>query len=68
MEYKDLQKLTYKTLGKAAATGLVGLVLTFGAVKAIDNPDNKATAGAAGLYLSCLAAGYQIFRARKEYY
>ena len=68
MEYKDLQRLTYKTLGKAAATGLVGLVLTIGAVKAMDNPNTKATAGAAGLYLSGLAACYQIFRARKEYY
>ena len=68
MEYKDLQKLTYKTLGKAAAAGLVGLVLTFGATKAIKNPDYKATAGAAGLGLSTVAAYYQIFRARKEYY
>ncbi len=69
MEYKELQKLTYKTIGKAAATGLVGLVLTIGAMKAIEDPNNKATAGAAGLGLSCLAAYYQVIRnARQNYY
>lgn len=68
MEYKELRKLTYSTLGKAVATGLVGIVLTIGAMKAIEKPENKATAGAAGLFLSGLAAYYQVFRASKEYY
>lgn len=68
MEYKELQRLTYKTLGKMAATGLVGLVLTFGAIKIIEDPNNKATAGAAGLFLSGGGAYLQILRTRKNYF
>ena len=67
MEYNELQRLTYKTIGKAMATGLVGIVLTCGAVKAIKNP-HKSGVGALGLGLTTLAMGYQFVRASKEYY
>lgn len=68
MEQNDLRKLVYKTLAKAAITGLVGMILTVGAVKSVEGMNAKSSVGALGTYLSGIAAAYQIFRARKEYY
>jgi len=68
MEYNELRRLTRKTVLKATVIGLVGLASTVGAMSLVDSKEHKSTVGAAGLYLSCLAAGCQFFRAQKEYY
>ncbi len=57
----------HKTLARAALAGLVGIILTFEAIKITPKP-HKESVGAAGLGLTYLAAGYQAFRARKDYY
>ena len=56
-----------KAIVKVAATGLVGLALTVGLASQFDSKENRTTACAAGMGLSCLAGYVSLIRSSKYY-
>jgi hypothetical protein len=56
-----------KAMAKAVATGLVGLVLTFGLASKLDSEETRTNVCAAGMGLSCLAGYVSLIRSSRHY-